>query len=169
MTFSKISLVNTSSAILIILLFSLQTLKLILNILLRSPNINQLQSFLGLANYYWRFITGFAKISHPFNLLLPKKKNTKFVLVVRCSKKAFDELIFKISSSPVLLPFRVDTDCTNFPIGTILSQISPKDNKVHPVAFFSGSPLLTKLKKEDDKMEDDSMVNTQGIVELNLS
>jgi len=33
----------------------------------------------------------------------------------------------------------VETDSSNFAIGAILSQKNPKDNKVHPVAFYSRS------------------------------
>jgi len=33
-------------------------------------DIKQLQSFLGLANYYRRFIPGFAALTHPFHSLL---------------------------------------------------------------------------------------------------
>jgi len=40
-------------------------------------DIKQLQSFLGLANYYRRFIPGFVALSHPLHSLL--KKNEKFV------------------------------------------------------------------------------------------
>ena len=103
-------------------------------------NTKELQSFLGLANYYRRFITGFAKLSHPLNILL--RKNTKFIWTTE-SQKAFDEIKSKFSSAPVLaypnreIPFMVETDSSNFAIGAILSQTSTKDNKIHPVAFFS--------------------------------
>jgi len=33
----------------------------------------------------------------------------------------------------------VETDSSNFAIGAVLSQTSPTDNKIHPVAFFSRS------------------------------
>jgi len=105
-------------------------------------NTKELQSFLGLANYYRRFILGFAKLAHPLNILL--RKNSKFIWSSD-SQKAFDEIKSKFSSAPVLaypnhdLPFLVETDSSNFAIGAILSQTSPKDNKIHPVAFFSRS------------------------------
>ena len=105
-------------------------------------NVKELQSFLGLANYYRRFITGFATITHPLNLLL--RKNSKFNWSNE-AQSAFDELKSKFSSAPVLaypnrdLPFLVETDSSNFAIGAILSQVLPKDNKIHPIAFFSRS------------------------------
>ncbi len=111
-------------------------------------DVKQLQSFLGLANYYRRFIPGFAALTHPLHSLL--KKNTKFVWSTE-TQKAFDELKSKFASSPVLaypnrdLPFLVETDSSNFAIGAILSQTSKKDNKIHPIAFFSRS--LTAAEK----------------------
>jgi len=61
------------------------------------------------------------------------------------SQAAFDSLKLKFTSSPVLiypnreLPFVVETDSSNFAVGAVLSQKSPKDNHLHPVAFFSRS------------------------------
>ncbi len=111
-------------------------------------NVKQLQSFLGLANYYRRFIPGFAAITHPLNSLL--KKYSKFVWSSK-AQESFDEIKTKFSTAPVLaypnrdLPFMVETDSSNFAIGAILSQKSPKDNKVHPIAFFSRA--LTSAEK----------------------
>jgi len=67
------------------------------------------------------------------------------------TQKAFDELKSKFSSDSVLsypnrdLPFLVETDSSNFAIGAILSYVSQKDNKIHPIAFFSRS--LTDAEK----------------------
>ena len=102
-------------------------------------NVKELQSFLGLANYYRRFITGFAKLSHPLNILL--RKNSKFIWSLD-AQKAFNDIKSKFSSAPILAypdrdrPFIVETDSSNYAIGAILSQTSPKDNKIHHVAFF---------------------------------
>jgi len=105
-------------------------------------NIKQLQSFLGLTNYYRRFISGFASLGHPLNILL--RKNTKFIWSTE-TQIAFDKIKSKFSSSPVLvypdreIPFMVESDSSNFAIEAIFSQSSSKDNKVHPVAFYSRS------------------------------
>ena len=99
-------------------------------------DIKQLQFFLGLSNYYRRFIPGFAALTHPLHSLL--QKNVKFVWSSE-TQKAFDELKSKFSSAPALaypnrdLPFLVETDSSNFTIGAILSQKSQKDNKIHPI------------------------------------
>jgi len=104
--------------------------------------VKDVQSFIGLANYYRRFIPGFAKIAHPLHKLL--RKNINFTWT-NDAQSAFDCLKSKFVSAPILihpsrdLPFIVETDSSNFAIGAILSQVSPKDNMVHPVAFFSRS------------------------------
>ena len=105
-------------------------------------NTKDVQSFIGFANYYRRFIPNFAKIAHPLHCLL--KKNTPF----RWSKdaqSAFDFLKSAFTSAPILsfpdrsLQFLVETDASNFAIGAVLSQVSPTDSKVHPVAYYSRS------------------------------
>jgi len=104
--------------------------------------IKELQSFLVLANYYRRFIPIFASIAYPLHCLL--KKNSKFNWSTE-TQTAFDNIKSKFSSALILvypnreLSFMVETDSSNFAIGAILSQTTPKDNKIHPVAFFSRS------------------------------
>jgi len=104
--------------------------------------VKDVQSFIGLANYYRRFIQDFAKVAHPLHKLT--RKNTKFVWTNE-AQSAFNYLKSKFVSAPVLihpdrdLPFIVETDSSNYAIGAILSQVSPTDNMIHPVAFFSRS------------------------------
>jgi hypothetical protein len=58
---------------------------------------------------------------------------------------AFETLKEIICASPVLIHpdpeerFRVETDASNYTYGAILSQKGKKDQKQHPVAFFSKS------------------------------
>jgi len=91
-------------------------------------NIKELQSFLGLANYYRRFIQGFAKLAHPLHKLL--RKNVTFRWNNE-QQEAFDALKHLFTSAPVLIfpnlgiPFVLETDSSNFAIGDILSQVFP--------------------------------------------
>ena len=61
------------------------------------------------------------------------------------AQDAFDSLKLKFTTSTVLiypnreLPFIVETDSSNFAIGAVLSQKSPNNNHLYPVAFFSRS------------------------------
>lgn len=90
-----------------------------------AKSINNIQSFLGLANYYRKFIKNFSDISKPLNKLL--KKGVKFNWDENC-QNAFLILKDKITSSPILQypdftkPFIITTDASNYAIGAILSQ-----------------------------------------------
>jgi len=104
--------------------------------------VRDVQSFIGLANYYRRFIPSFAKIAQPLHRLL--RKGVKFSWTPE-AQFAFETLKSMFTSAPVLIhpnrdiPFIVETDSSNFAIGAILSQKSSTDNTIHPVAYFSRS------------------------------
>jgi hypothetical protein len=61
--------------------------------------VHQVQSFLGMAGYYHRFILDFSKISKPIIELL--KNHVKFVWSAKCNK-AFEELKKLLTTSLVL-------------------------------------------------------------------
>jgi len=102
--------------------------------------VKEVQSFLGLANFYRRFIKNFAKIAYPLNKLT--RKNVPFVWS-KDANDSFELLKRSFTSAPILIPadpnsqFFVETDASNFALGCILSQVSSKDNKLHPIAFYS--------------------------------
>jgi hypothetical protein len=63
-------------------------------------SVHQVQSFLGLAGYYRKFILNFSKISKPITELL--KKGTKYVWSKECDE-AFQALKKLLTTSPVLV------------------------------------------------------------------
>lgn len=87
-------------------------------------NKKELRGFLGFANFYRRFIEGFAHVATPLNKLTGK---TEWTWTEDC-QHAFEELKTKITSAPVLMipdtsaPFRVKTDTSKFATGGVLSQ-----------------------------------------------
>lgn len=91
----------------------------------RPRNVVQVQSFLGLANYYRKFIEGFARIAAPINSLL--KGGVKFIWSPDC-EDAFEGLKVALTSSPVLAypdfdkHFEVICDASNHSVGAILEQ-----------------------------------------------
>lgn len=93
----------------------------------------QLRSFLGLANYYRRFIQGYSIIARPLTNMFKKDG------FLWCSEAvaAFDALKSALTSSPVLaLPefgkdFVIETDASNTGIGAVLMQ----DN--HPICYIN--------------------------------
>jgi hypothetical protein len=63
-------------------------------------NVREIQSFLGSAGYYRRFVEGFSKL---FGLLTAlTKKNTHFTRSDKC-EESFQELKQRIVSVPVLI------------------------------------------------------------------
>ncbi|XP_073119964.1 uncharacterized protein [Henckelia pumila] len=97
-------------------------------------NATEIQSFLGLAGYYRRFIQDFSKIALPLTSLT--RKGVKFVWSEQC-EKSFTELKERLISAPVLaIPegtglFVVYTDASKSGLGAVLMQ----DDKV--IAYAS--------------------------------
>src|SRR6201995_4756021 len=120
-------------------------------------NVTEVQSFLGFANFYCRFIKDFAHIAVP--LFSTTKKDVPFTWTKDC-QKAFDSLKLAMTSAPVLLipnplqPYRVEADSSDFATGAVLSQLSLDDDKWHPAAFFSKalSPVECNYEIHDKEM-----------------
>ena len=65
----------------------------------QPQNISEIQSFLGLAGYYRRFIENFSKIVKPMTELL--KNGVKFEWTQAC-EEAFQTLKDRLTTTPVL-------------------------------------------------------------------
>ncbi|GJW38422.1 reverse transcriptase domain-containing protein [Tanacetum coccineum] len=87
--------------------------------------VKGVQSFLGHAGFYRRFIKDFSKISRPMTHLL--EKNTPFIFSDECIQ-AFQTLKKKLTEAPILiapdwdLPFELMCDASDFAIGAVLGQ-----------------------------------------------
>ncbi|KAL4100898.1 hypothetical protein QTP88_020923 [Uroleucon formosanum] len=105
----------------------------------RPKNPKDIKSFLGLLNYYWRFVDNFVKIAKPLTALL--KKNVIFKWDDRC-ENAFEILKQALTNPPLLVypdwekgNFNLTTDASQYAIGAVLSQgIVPNDQ---PIAYAS--------------------------------
>ena len=92
----------------------------------RPHNVKTVRSFLGLANYYRRFVKDFSKIATPLNQLL--RKDHKFVWTDTC-ERAFNDLKEALTTAPILAfpnfkePFHLYTDASNEGIGVTLGQL----------------------------------------------
>ncbi|KAL0434762.1 UNVERIFIED_CONTAM: Transposon Tf2-12 polyprotein [Sesamum radiatum] len=97
-------------------------------------DVHDLRSFLGLANYYRRFVKGYSKIARPMTDLL--KKTEAWNWTPQC-QVSFDDLKRAMVTDPVLAlpdmskPFVVETNASDFALGGVLMQDG------HPVAFES--------------------------------
>lgn len=105
-------------------------------------NITDLQSFLGFANFYRRFIHQYAKKCAPLFRLL--KKESKFNWTPELNE-IFESLKDNFCSAPVLRQFDptletiVECDVFDTVVAGVLSQKFPEDNKMvlHPIAYYS--------------------------------
>ena len=102
-------------------------------------NIKEVQKFLGLTNYYRRFIKNFARIAAPLYMLVRKEQKWKWE---KEQKKAFERLKAVFTTEPVLaIPdidreMRVEADASDYTTRGVLS-IKCEDGKWRSVAFIS--------------------------------
>ena len=88
-------------------------------------NVTAIRSFLGLAEYYRKFVEGFSKLAAPLTKLT--RKEEKFLWSEAC-QQSFDELKRKLTSAPVLtLPSGQDgytmyCDASRQGLGCVLMQ-----------------------------------------------
>ena len=102
-------------------------------------NVKDVRKFLGLANYYRKFIKNFAQIARPMNVLTRKDVKWRWE---EEQQKVFDELKRVFTTKPVLAApdldkeFRVEADASNYATGRVLSM-KGSDELWRPVAFIS--------------------------------
>ncbi|KAI1002033.1 hypothetical protein K3495_g6174 [Podosphaera aphanis] len=104
-------------------------------------NVRGVQSFLGFANFYRRFISRYSELAAPLFALT--RKETKYQWSQAC-QSAFDKLKIAFTSEPILRHFNatlstvLKTDASDKVISAVLSQYhSDSVKRLHPVAHFS--------------------------------
>ena len=101
-------------------------------------NLTQVQSFLGLCNYYRRFVKDFAKLGTPLSDLTKKDKPFEWG---KEQQKSFDILKKRLTETPVLrcanpnLPYELTADASGTGIGAVLIQ--KDETGCRPVAYAS--------------------------------
>ena len=109
-------------------------------------NGREVQQFLGLVNYYHRFVKDCAQLAKPLYRLT--ENNHLFRWTDQC-QQSFDTLRQRLVSAPILAfpdctrEFILDTDANEQGIGAVLSQIH-QDGREHVVAY--ASRVLSKLE-----------------------
>jgi len=107
--------------------------------------VKRLRSFLGLANYYRRFVKDYAKQSRVLESLCGSSKDT-LVWTEQC-EESFKNLKSQLMSSPVLSypdltkSFILDTDASFDTIGAVLSQVD-ENGRERVIAY--GSKAMNK-------------------------
>ena len=98
----------------------------------------QVKQFLGLCNYYRRFVPDFGDIAHPLYLLT--EKEARFEWTDEC-ETAFNQLKVLLTNAPVFAYPRpdgkmfLDTDASNIGIGAVLFQ--EQDGQERVIAYAS--------------------------------
>ena len=132
----------------------------------KPTSIKQVQSFLGLCNYYRKMIHDFATIAEPLNALL--KKGVKFTWSELCDE-AFENLKTKLLTAPIMkLPnfnqeFIVYTDASNFGVAFILVQKG--DDDVEYVVQY-GSRSMTPTERRYSTTERECLAIVYACKEL---
>ena len=119
-------------------------------------NVNELRSFLGLINYYGKFIPNLASILHPLNNLL--KSQTPWNWSKQCSK-AFQHAKDDTHSNPTL-PVKMAADASAYGVGAVISHILP-DGDEKPIGFASRT--LTSAEKNYPQIEKEALALVFGV------
>lgn len=121
------------------------------------------RSFLGLCNYYRKFIKNYSTIISPLTSLL--RKEIKFEWSDDC-QYAFDQLKIALTSPPVLAypdnskTFTLTTDASGTALGFVLGQFDDK-GKERVIAF--GGRSLNKFERNYSISERECLAIIEGI------
>ncbi|MBW0584112.1 hypothetical protein O181_123827, partial [Austropuccinia psidii MF-1] len=113
-------------------------------------NLKAFQSFLGFANFYCHFIKNYSKKISSLTSFL--KKDSCFPLNEEALRQ-FHQLKEEFTIAPILshfdasLPTIVETNASDYALGSVLSQIS--DSGKHPISFDSRQILQAELTLPD--------------------
>jgi len=112
--------------------------------------VKDIQKFLGLVNYYHRFIEEFAMVARPLHDLVKKDKKWEWT---EKEEKAFKELKERFTKELVLAApdidkqMRMEVDASDYATGGVLS-VKCEDGLWRPVAFLSKSLNETERNYE---------------------
>jgi hypothetical protein len=114
----------------------------------RPTNVSRVRAFMGLANYYRRYVKGFSAMAKPFNMLLKLDKEWQWD---NEQKRTFVELKARLVVAPILrkpikgCPFQLHTDWSMLGLGAVLTQCDD-EGKEFVVAYASRSNNVTKSR-----------------------
>ena len=129
-------------------------------------NSKEVKQFIGLSNYYRRFIPSYAAIAEPLHRLLCKCSKA-FHWTPECDN-SFNTLKTKLTTPPVLafsqfeMPFIVATDASDHAIGGVLSQLQDGQEKV--IAYWSRQ--LQKAERNYSTIEREALAVVGAVKEF---
>ncbi|GJV00712.1 reverse transcriptase domain-containing protein [Tanacetum coccineum] len=136
-------------------------------------SVKGIQSFLGHAGFYRRFIQDFSKIAQPMTHLL--EKDTPFIFSKKCIA-LFNILKKKLTEAPILvapdwdLPFEIMCDASDYAVGAVLGQpiILGRHPYVRIYADQDESRRCVPAKKAIDISSEMPMTWSHGVTLVNV-
>ena len=131
-------------------------------------NVKQLRSFLGLIQYYGKFIANMSSLLHPMYKLLKAKVRWKWD--DQCNK-AFENAKQKLMEAPVLAHYdptrslKLATDASAYGIGAVLSHCY-EDGSERPIAFTSRT--LTAAEKNYAQIDKEALALIYGVQKFHV-
>ena len=127
-------------------------------------DIKQVQAFIGLCNFYSRFVSNFASSTAPLYALL--QKNAKFCWTNE-HQKAFDNIKQIFANSSILQHFNpsyetcLETDSSSYGLGAVLLQRSSSTSPWLPIQFASRT--LNSAEKNYSQLEREGLSVVFGV------
>ena len=126
-------------------------------------NVQELRSFLGLLNYYGKFMPSLSTLLHPLNQLLQQGYQWKWSADCKC---AFEQAKETLTSTHLLvhynpsLPLRLAADASAYGLGAVISHIMPNGDE-RPVAYASRT--LSSSERNYAQLEKEALALIFGI------
>ena len=131
----------------------------------RPCTVKELRTFLGLTNYYRRFVKDYARLAEPLHTLT--RKAAAFKWTESC-ESAFESLRQHLTNPPILsfpcftVPFVLHTDASGSAMGAVLSQVQEGQEQV--IAYWSRQ--LDKAQRNYSTIEREALAAVAAIKEF---
>ena len=126
-------------------------------------NVTELRAFLGLLNYYGKFIPNLSTMIHPLNALLGQGRKCNWTQecadAFRVAKQSLSSDLVLVHFNPQL-PLRLAGDASCYRIGAVLSHQYP-DGSERPIAYASRT--LLPSEKNYAQIEREALLLVFGI------
>lgn len=133
----------------------------------KPQNIKELQSVLGMINYYGKFVPNLATLLNPlYNLL---QKNSEWVWSKDCDR-AFGDVKKILTSADVLVHYnpnfelKLITDASPCGVGCVLAHVLP-DGRERPIAYASRT--LSSAERNYPQIEREGLAIIFGLCKFN--